>query len=297
MATTRRDFLKYCSASSVALGLTAAGLAELGEALANPNAPKVLWLQGSSCTGCTVSFLNRMSSTAPYTAKDVLIDTINLAFHANLMATAGEGAVAALDTAYTNGGYILAIEGGVPTAFGGAACFAYSRAGKDVTFQDVVRNLATRASKIISVGACAAFGGIPASGGNPTGVQSVRTNTGKTTINIAGCPPHPDWIVWTIAQLVANKTIALDSYGRPTALYGGEPFHKVCPRKGTGEADRLGIDRKCLKKFGCKGPVTRSLCPSIRWNSGVNWCVDANAPCLGCTNPSFPGSGSFYREG
>ena len=48
--------------SAATLGLTATDLFRLGEVLANPNGPSVLWLQGSACTGCSVSLLNRVSS-------------------------------------------------------------------------------------------------------------------------------------------------------------------------------------------------------------------------------------------
>jgi hydrogenase small subunit len=36
-------------------------------------------------------------------------------------------------------------------------------------------------------------------------------------------------------------------------------------------------------------------CPSTLWNGGVNWCINANAPCIGCTNPDFPDSRPLYQ--
>jgi hydrogenase small subunit len=47
MKVSRRDFLKFCGISAAALGLSATDLSRLREALANPNAPHVIWLQGS----------------------------------------------------------------------------------------------------------------------------------------------------------------------------------------------------------------------------------------------------------
>ena len=35
------------------------------------------------------------------------------------------------------------------------------------------------------------------------------------------------------------------------------------------------------------GPKTHGDCPTRLWNSNVNWCVGANAPCHGCTDPEF----------
>jgi hydrogenase small subunit len=56
-----------------------------------------------------------------------------------------------------------------------------------------------------------------------------------------------------------------------------------------------------MEYLGCKGKKTYSDCPMRRWNSsgpgqfGVNWCIGARSPCLGCVNPTFPdGMSPFY---
>ena len=284
-----------CKNSATAVGLGAAYLAQLEKLLADPAAPTVVWLQGSSCTGCSVSFLNRVSTTAPAAAADVLIKTINLAYHPNLMALAGDSAATALDNVRKTGGYILAVEGGVPTAFGGAACWAYSLNGRDVTFLEAVRSLAAGASRVVSVGTCASWGGVPAAGPNPTGVRSVQVATGKATLNIAGCPPHPDWIVWAIANLLTGTVGRLDRYSRPTALFR-RSVHDQCPRREHEEAETYGQDNRCMEELGCRGPETIGNCPIHLWNGAQNWCVDANSQCIGCTNPSFPGTTSIRRS-
>lgn len=286
MILSRRSFLNACKASSVALGLSAMNIVKLQELLANPNAPTILWLQGSGCTGCTVSFLNYISTSEPVDIADLLINHVNLAYHNTAMAAAADTGLAGLDTAYERGGYILAVEGGVPCAFGGNACIAWSRNGKDITFLDAVRTMASRASNILSIGTCAAFGGISAAPPNPTAIQSVSAATGKPVINIPGCPPHPDWIVWTIANLLLGKVGELDSYKRPKALYS-RPVHESCPRKEGQHATTYGQDGLCLKYLMCAGPKTRGNCPRIGWNNHVNWCTEANSPCIGCTEPSF----------
>jgi NiFe hydrogenase small subunit HydA len=295
MRISRREFLRYCGVSAAALGLSTVELGGLERALANLGAPTVIWLQGAACTGCSVSFLNRISNQEPLTAADVLIDSINLTYHPNLMAAAGESAVAAVEDAYNAGGYLLAVEGGVPTAFGGATCWAWSTGGADTTFVDAVTALAARASKILSIGTCACWGGVPAAPPNPTGVKGVGAATGMPTINIAGCPPHPDWITWVIVQLLLGKTVAVDSYGRPTQFFS-RTVHDQCPRRETEETETFGVDRRCLKELGCQGPVTRANCPIQLWNGGTNWCIDANARCLRCTEPSFPGTQLFTGE-
>ncbi len=291
MAITRRDFLKYCGLSAAALGLSGTDLLRIEEALAKPAGPTVLWLQGASCTGCSISFLNRIAATAPVSAADVLLNVINLAYHPNLMAAAGQEAATVAEQAYNAGGYILAVEGGVPTAFGGRACWAWNYNGVDVTFQDAVKDLASKAAAILSIGTCASFGGIPATGPNPGQVKSVADATQKTTINIPGCPPHPDWIVYPIAQLLSGNTPALDGSGRPTAIYG-QTVHSACPRNVVPSENHYTTN--CLAQQGCRGPGTYGNCPTNLWNNGVNWCVNANAPCYGCTEPTFPGTASLY---
>ena len=90
MEISRRDFLKYCGLTAAVLGLSATELSLLEDALADPNAPQVLWLQGSGCTGCSISFLNYISTSAPTSAADILINNINLAYHPNLMSLAAQ---------------------------------------------------------------------------------------------------------------------------------------------------------------------------------------------------------------
>jgi hydrogenase small subunit len=300
MKITRRDFLKFCGASAAALGLSGTDMLRLREVLADPNAPPVIWLQGSACTGCSVSFLNLISTTAPPTVADVLTNSINLIYHPNLMALAGDSAVAEVEKAYHDGGYLLAIEGGVPTKFKGNACWAWNYNGEDVTFQDAVVDLSSRAAGILCIGTCASFGGIPAAPPNPTGIKSVKAVTGKTTINIAGCPVHPNWVAWTVVQLLLGTSITLDSFGRPQQLFPGYMVHDACWRRSKYDAglkaQSFGMDDLCLKDLGCRGPETIAICPLSGWNGGVNWCIDANAPCLGCTSSTFPGPSPFYRS-
>jgi hydrogenase small subunit len=295
MNTTRRDFLRYCGMSAATLGLTATDLFRLGEVLANPNGPSVLWLQGSACTGCSVSLLNRVSSQAPVTAGDLLINSINLEYHPNLMTASGLSAVEALDAAYARGGYVLAVEGGVPTAFGGAAGWAMTDAsGHELTIAEAVQKYGARAGAIICMGTCASWGGIPASGSNPAGIRSVGSFLGKPTINVGGCPPHPDWMVWPIVQLILNKPIAKDSFGRPTGVFRTK-VHERCPLKERDEAKYWGQPQRCLKSLGCRGPEAVAPCPTQRWNNGVSFCAEAGAPCLNCTSATFPGRNAFHK--
>ena len=295
MVVSRRDFLMYCSGAAAALGFGTSELRALAGALAGPGAPTVLWLQGAGCTGCSISFLDYISGTAPQTAGDVLIDVINLAYHPNLMGAAGATSVEAAKQAQGSGDYVLVVEGGVPTGFGGNACWAWTDGRRHVTFQEAVQEFGQQAAEIVCVGQCSCFGGMWAAPPNPTAVQSVKAVTGRTTINVAGCPPHPDWIVWVIAQLVTGNPVNLDSNGRPSAIYSSD-LHDNCPRRNQQEASSFAQQGLCLEELGCRGEHTRAPCPSQLFNGGAGWCIGVNAPCFGCTSPSFPGTRPFFQE-
>jgi hydrogenase small subunit len=292
----RRDFLKYCMGSAAALGLNLSVLGKLEKALAAGGGPPIIWLNGSNCTGCTVSLANLFSNSAGTSnVADLLINTINLAFHPNLMGAAGDLAVAQLRSA-TEVGFVLAVDGGVPTAFGGRTCMLWTEDGREVTALEAIQELAPKATAVLAIGTCASFGGIPAGDPNPTEVRSVSQISGVSTINIPGCPSHPDWVVGTIAQLLAGESPSLDSDRRPKA-YFGRNLHDRCPRRERDEADTFGINNRCLKELGCKGPETRADCYSRNWNNGTNWCIGANAICIGCTEKGFPDSFSPFYSG
>jgi hydrogenase small subunit len=290
MNVSRRDFLKYCGMSATALGLTSTDLVKLDTLFAASGAPAVLWLQGSSCCGDSISLLNRIAETVPKTIDELLLGPIDLIFHPNVMGPSGSEAVAAIRSFDS---YILVLEGGVPTAFDGNACIVWSENGRDVTYGEAIRSLAPNAIKVICVGQCACFGGIPASGKNPLELVSVPSYLGMETINIAGCPPHPDWMIGTIAQLLAGNAVPLDEYGRPLSIYG-ETVHSNCPRLGMEMATSFAQTDKCMMELGCRGPSTFAPCPYQKWNNSVSWCINANAPCIGCTEPTFPSAESFY---
>ncbi|HOY57786.1 MAG TPA: iron hydrogenase [Verrucomicrobiota bacterium] len=318
MLISRRRLLRYCLLSAGALGLGPGEGWLLRRLLANPSGPSVIWLIGSACTGCSISFLNRISDVAgePATVTDVLADSLNVLFHPTLMGSAGETAAATLERVRDEGNFILMLEGAVPTRFGGHACVVYQRNGRAVTYQEAVQDLTARASKTLCVGTCAAFGGISAAGSNPTGAMGVGQLTGRPVISLSGCPVNPDWVVWAVVQLLLGREIELDEDRRPMALYnrdlgGGaaEPIlHDKCPRNpglhGTPVAVSFGEDGHCLENLGCRGPHTKARCDGC-WNGiagnvagqphAGRWCIGVNAPCHGCVEKTFPGLQSFFE--
>lgn len=288
MRIHRRQFLQYCIGSAAALALPVSVLGKLEQAMAagGSTLPKVIWLNAANCTGCTVSLANLFSETGPTDIADLLFNTIDLVFHPNLMGAAGDLAVSQLlDTA--QGNYILAVEGGIPTAFNGHTCLLWTHQGVDVTALEAVQMLGPNADAVLSIGTCAGHGGIPAGNPNPTGIVSVSEAAGVSTVNIPGCPTHPDWIVWTIAHLLTGVIPQLDSQGRPRELYG-QSVHRNCPRREQDEVNSFGRKNGCLEELGCKGEDTGADCPSRQWNSGTNWCIGAGSICVGCTESGFP---------
>ena len=249
------------------------------------NQSPVIWLQAQGCTGCSASLLNSITCG---TAESLLQSQIDLKFHPTLMAATGPNAVAAAYAAKDAGGYLLVVEGAIPTSADGRYCYLWP----GTTALSGVREFAAKAECILAVGTCAAFGGVTASvpprGTNPTGAQGVSAiAAGKTVVNVSGCPPHPDWIVGTIAQLLRGTVPATDGHGRPEE-YFSNTIHNQCPYED-GFAEEY-----CLEDHGCKGAITHGNCPSLKWNgleagrAGVHWCVGAGSPCHGCTHPSFP---------
>ncbi|MDM8525851.1 hydrogenase small subunit [Desulfococcaceae bacterium HSG8] len=302
MKISRRSFLKYCIGSAAALGLDLSVVGRLERAIAGDlSMPTVIWIEGASCSGCSVALANLIGTSSdggPTDVADLLINYLNVSFAKTYMSAAGDLAVTALREAQKRS-YILVVEGGIPTAFDGMTCTVFSENGTDITMKDAMLDLAPGASSVICAGTCSSFGGIPATGSNPLEIRSVSELTGIQTINIPGCPVHPDWLVGTIASVLCGKIPSTDSNGRPTAFYG-RTVHSQCPRKPLYDknsfADNFGQEGRCLKQLGCNGPETYADCPSRGWNNGFNYCVQSNANCIGCVEPDFPKSELVIRN-
>ncbi|TFG68165.1 MAG: oxidoreductase [Anaerolineales bacterium] len=262
----------------------------------------VIWLQAAGCTGCSVSLLNMQHPGI----KNLLVDEIipgihvNLRFHATVMGGSGDVALSYLDDTVElqKGGYVLVVEGAIPTRDGGHYGTVGERDDMPVTMADRVSVAAEDALAVLAVGTCASFGGISAAAPNPSNAMSVGAflkscGIEKPLINIPGCPPHPDWIVGTIANVLLNGLPTaddIDDLGRPLTFYG-KLIHENCPLRAAFDEGRFARkfgEEGCLYELGCKGSVTYADCPTRRWNSATNWVIGAGAPCNGCTQPEFP---------
>jgi hydrogenase small subunit len=229
----------------------------------------------------------------------VLIEVISLEFNPVIMGATGDLAMGVIDRMMVEekDKYIFVVEGSIPMEADGFYCTVCEKEVNPVTALEWVKNIAANSMAVVAVGSCASWGGIPSAPPNPTGAVPVtKIVKDKPIINIPGCPPHPDWIVWTVSQILLNKKMKLDKSGRPVTLFS-KTVHSLCPRRGTEEASTFGIPGRCLEELGCRGPETHANCPTVKWNGGVSWCIATNSPCIGCTEPSFPGAASFYSEG
>ncbi len=299
---SRRDFVKLSAGSTAALGLLLFGFPNFGKlfAAAVDEVP-LIWLQGGGCSGCSVSVLNSLSPKI----QDVLVNEVipgkhvSLRFHQTIMAAQGDLAMSAMeDTARDyKGGYVLIMEGAIPTKDDGIYCLVGERNGYGITVLEHLTTLGRDAMAVLALGTCATYGGVPAAAPNVTGskgVKEVFDDYGIQTpvINLPGCPTHPDWFVGTVASILIGglDSVEVDGAGRPLAFYE-KLIHDNCPRRGDFDAGRFAkklSDPYCLSELGCKGPVTHADCPIRLWNSGTNWCVGSNAPCIGCVEPGFP---------
>jgi len=294
---SRRGFLKFCATTASLMALPPAMIPKIAEALEGARRPSVIWLSFQECTGCTESLTRSHSPTV----EGLIFDFISLDYHHTLQAASGAAAERAREAAMREqwGKYLLVVDGSIPLGANGA----YSTIA-GITNQQMLEETAAGAVAIISVGTCAAFGGLPMAQPNPTGAVSVRDLVhDKPIINVPGCPPIPSAISGVLAQyLTFGRIPELDDLGRPKAFFGTS-IHDRCYRRPFYERgqfaasfDDAGAKQGwCLYKLGCKGPVTYNACATMKWNQGASWPVEAGHGCIGCSEPNFWDRGGFYR--
>jgi hydrogenase small subunit len=293
----RRTFLKLAATLSASFGINAMPV-PVSAALnkIQPGAvPKLLYLQGMSCSGCSISLL-QAESPSPLA---LITDYSQLAFHADLSAISGRKALDLIERyiAGEAGEYFLAVEGAIPEKMPEACMIGRN------TFVHYLEEAAKTMSGAVAIGACACDGGIPAAEGNLTGAVGLKAfyekrGINKLVVNIRGCSVHPDWVWHTIIHLV--KVGVPELVNDSPALFFNRKVHELCPRYHDFQqeifAQKLG-DKGCLFKLGCLGPDTYADCPTRGWNGGQTWCIDSNAPCIGCASPNFARKKNFpfYR--
>jgi len=294
---SRRVFLKYASYTASLMALPPAMTTAMAQGLANARRQSVIWLSFQECTGCTESFTRSFSPTL----EDLIFNFISLDYHHTLQAASGyaaeEARLAAMEE--NKGKYIVVVDGSVALKDDGI----YSTIAGISNLQMLEETVAD-AFAVISVGTCAAFGGLPFANPNPTGAVPIsEIVTDKPLINISGCPPIPEAMTGTISYVLSFGVIPeLDHLGRPLAFFG-ETIHDRCYRRPFYERgmfaksfDDQGARKGwCLFELGCKGPITYNACATQKWNGGVSFPIQSGHGCLGCSEPGFWDKGGLYK--
>ena len=208
---------------------------------------------------------------------------------------------------------ILCIEGSILRGPDGTG-LCNRLAGSGTTMLEWARMLAPRAGHCIAVGTCASYGGIHAALPDPTdacGLQyegsetggalgsDFRSRSGMPVINVAGCAPHPGWIMETIAALSMGDfdESDLDALGRPK-FFAKSLAHHGCERNEYYEfkasAEKFS-DLGCLMEhLGCKATQAVGDCNQRAWN-GTGSCTHGGFSCIACTSPNFEQNDRFLE--
>jgi quinone-reactive Ni/Fe-hydrogenase small subunit len=255
------------------------------------NKVPIIWLELSDCSGNSEAFIK---STNP-AIEDLIFDYISLDYHELLMSASGDQSESILEDIIKNekGNYILIVEGAVPMAMDGK----FLRIGpKGETGIELLKKCAKDAALVIAVGSCALDGGVVAAYPNPTGAVGVAEALQRDDIiNLPGCPTNPTNIVGTLlSYLMFEELPELDKFNRPLWAYEGR-VHDNCERRGHYElgefvqewGDTGAKKGYCLFEMGCKGPYANVNCPTMKFNSGTSWPVQAGHGCMGCTEIGF----------
>jgi hydrogenase small subunit len=188
--------------------------------------------------------------------------------------------------------FVLIIEGSIPNEMinGDGYFTGFGRhpdTNQPITINELLDRPAPLATIVVAVGTCAAYGGIHAIAGNPTGAMGVpdylgwdwTSKAGIPIVCVPGCPAHPDNLSETILYLlyqVAGQapTIPLDEHLRPQWLFN-VTVHEGCNRAGyyqQGEFAETYDSPTCLVKLGCRGQVVTCNVPKRGWINGVGGC-------------------------
>jgi hydrogenase small subunit len=284
-----------------------------GHAYSESQVVHVVWLtSGLGCDGESVAITSATSPSLEDLLQGILPGMPRLAIYNPLLAyeTGDEFMRAFWSAAAGNlDPFILVLEGSVPneqlSGDGHWAAFGVDPVTREpIDTCTWIDRLAPRAAAVLALGTCAAYGGIPAMRGNPTGAMGLRdylgagwvSRLGLPIVNLPGCPVQPDNITETLLHLALHLAgmepmIELDDQGRPGWLFG-RTVQEGCGRAGFAEqgefASSHGDSRGCLVKLGCKGPVALCNVPIRGWSGGIGGCPNVGGICIGCTMPGFP---------
>jgi NiFe hydrogenase small subunit HydA len=273
----------------------------------------LLWLQSGGCGGCSISLLG---ADGPDLITTLKAADINLLWHPALSEASGADAVELMQRIVDGEERldILCLEGAVMRGPNGSGRF-HLLAGSGQPMMHWIAALAAKATHVVAVGSCAAYGGITRGGGNaveacglqydettPGGLlgEAFRDSSGLPVINIAGCPTHPNWVTETLMQLVAGDldSTMLDELGRPRS-FADHLVHHGCPRNEFYEYKASAAHHSqlgCLmENLGCVGTQAHADCNIRLWN-GEGSCLRGGYACINCTAPGFEEPGRVFTE-
>jgi hydrogenase small subunit len=256
----------------------------------------LVWIGGASCDGCTMGALG----AAEPGIEDLLLGRVPDApaitlLHPTLALESGDGYRAQLERAAAGQltPFILILEGSVlDESLAGSGSF--SRMGLDADGQPLtiaawIDRLAGHAEAVIAIGSCAAWGGIPAAAGSPTGAMGLESYLGRNfrsraelpIINIPGCAPPGEAFVETLVSVCLHLArlvpLELDEERRPRWLYN-ELAHPQPPRADYMPAQAYDV---------ALGPAVGCPVPRQGWMKGIGGCARVGGGCIGCTAPDF----------
>lgn len=267
----------------------------------------LIWIQAGGCGGDSMALL---CADAPDLPDFIQQAGLELLWHPSLSArpmarfAADVDAILAGRRALT----LLCVEGAIATGPNGTGLYD-TCLGRPK--RDLIRDLAQAADHVLAVGTCAAFGGMTASGPNPTDAVGLqyrqrqaggllppewRARAGGPVINLSGCPAHPQTVMGVLRTLLKGRELPLNSWNMPSEYYS-TMVHQGCTRNEYHEYDveetAFGHEGCLFFNLGCQGPLTLATCNAQLWNQ-VNSKTRAGVPCMGCTMPDFPRAAPLF---
>jgi hydrogenase small subunit len=224
--------------------------------------PTLLWMECGACSGESMAILG---AEGPGKNDHNLLEfletnNVDLLWHPSLSLESPRQIRSMIDRiiAGEQALTLFCVEGSIIQAPNGTGMFD--------TFlgepkKDIVKALCAKADFVFAMGACSAWGGIPAAPPNPsdsTGLQYFpngpggllgsewRSKAGLPVINVAGCPADAATMLRTLSRVLHGEPLELDSYNRPATV---QPCLSDVTSKKCGTAAKVGYS--C---YGCISP-------------------------------------------